>query len=74
MAEPWLVGIVVTVLLTIIGWLLAERGTRNKLIDTQRETIRMYERQIDRMEITAKLTDMVVSQQLPQQRAPGSTQ
>jgi len=74
MTEPWLVGIVVTVLLTIIGWLLAERGTRNKLIDTQRETIRMYERQIDRMEITAKLTDMVVSQQLPQQRAPGSTQ
>ena len=74
MAEPWLVGIVVTLLLTIIGWLLAERGTRNKLIDTQRETIRMYERQIDRMEITAKLTDMVVSQQLPQQRAPGSTQ
>lgn len=72
--EPWIVGIVVTVLLTIIGWLLAERGTRNKLIDTQRETIRAYERQIDRMEITAKLTDMVVSQQLPQQRVPGSTQ
>lgn len=74
MPEAWLVGIVVTVLLTIIGWLLAERGTRNKLIDTQRETIRVYERQIDRMEITAKLTDMVVSQQLPQQRTSGGTQ
>jgi hypothetical protein len=74
MVEAWVVGIVITVLLTIIGWLLAERGTRNKLVETQRETIRTQERQIDRMEITAKLTDMVISQQLPQQRVPGGAQ
>lgn len=70
--NPWVtvVPIVVTILLAVIGWLITVVHTKSQVIATQAETIRAQERQIDRLEITAELTDRVVSQ-LPKPRTGG---
>jgi hypothetical protein len=71
--NPWttVVPIVITVLIAIIGWLLTRLHTLNQLIDTQRETISELRRQVDRLEITAELTDRLVAAQLPKPRQSG---
>lgn len=71
-AVAWVIPIVVTVALTVIGWLVARNHTLNQVISTQRETIDTLRRQNDRLEITAELTDKFLSQ-LPKQRSPGGT-
>lgn len=71
MTTAWAIGIVVTVALTVIGWLVARNHTLNQVIATQRETIDTLRRQVDRLEITAELTDKIMNQ-LPKQRASGS--
>lgn len=70
--NPWVtvVPIVVTILLAVIGWLITVVHTKSQVIATQAETIRAQERQIDRLEITAELTDRVVAQ-LPKPRTGG---
>jgi hypothetical protein len=72
--NPWLtvMPIMITVLIASIGWLLARLHTLNQLVDTQRETISELRRQVDRLEITAELTDKLLTQ-LPKPRASGGT-
>lgn len=69
--EPWLMGIVVTVLIAIIGWLVARNHTLNQVVATQRETIDTLKRQVDRYEVIDQVTEQVLKS-LPQSRAPGS--
>lgn len=72
MEPTWIIGIIVTVSLTVIGWLVARNHTLNQVISTQRETIDTLRRQVDRLEITADLTDKIINQ-LPRSRSSGST-
>jgi hypothetical protein len=72
MNAAWTIGIVVTVALTAMGWLLTRNYALNQIIATQRETIDTLRRQVDRLEITAELTDKIMSQ-LPKPRTPGGT-
>jgi hypothetical protein len=72
MSQAWAIPIIVTVALTVIGWLVARNHTLNQLVSTQRETIDTLRRQVDRMEITAELTDKIMSQ-LPKPRASGAS-
>jgi hypothetical protein len=72
MNAAWTIGIVVTVALTAMGWLLTRNYALNQIIATQRETIETLRRQVDRLEITAELTDKIMSQ-LPKPRTPGGT-
>jgi hypothetical protein len=72
MNAAWTIGIVVTVALTAMGWLLTRTYALNQIIATQRETIDTLRRQVDRLEITAELTDKIMSQ-LPKPRTPGGT-
>lgn len=72
MEPAWIIGIIVTVSLTVIGWLVARNHTLNQVISTQRETIDTLRRQNDRLEITAELTDKIMNQ-LPKRRSSGST-
>lgn len=71
--NPWLtiMPVVITVLLAIIGWLLSRLHTQDQLVATQRETISELRRQVDRLEITAKLTDQIMAQ-LPKPRSGGN--
>jgi FtsZ-binding cell division protein ZapB len=62
MNAAWTIGIVVTVALTAMGWLLTRNYALNQIIATQRETIDTLRRQVDRLEITAELTDKIMSQ------------
>jgi hypothetical protein len=70
--DPWVtvLGIVVTALVAACGWLAARNHTLNQLVATQRDTIDTLKRQVDRMELTAEITDRVLSQ-LPPAKAPG---
>jgi hypothetical protein len=72
MNAAWTIGIVVTVALTAMGWLLTRNYALNQIIATQRETIDTLRRQVDRLEITAELTDKIMSQ-LPKPRTSGGT-
>ena len=72
MDAAWTIGVVVTVALTAIGWLVARNHTLNQLVSTQRETIDTLRRQVDRMEITAELTDKIMNQ-LPKPRPSGGS-
>lgn len=72
MEPAWIIGIIVTVSLTVIGWLVARNHTLNQVVSTQRETIDTLRRQNDRLEITAELTDKIMNQ-LPKRRSSGST-
>jgi hypothetical protein len=72
MNAAWTIGIVVTVALTAMGWLLTRNYALNQIISTQRETIDTLRRQVDRLEITAELTDKIMSQ-LPKPRISGGT-
>lgn len=72
MNAAWTIGIVVTVALTAMGWLFTRNYALNQIIATQRETIDTLRRQVDRLEITAELTDKIMSQ-LPKPRTSGGT-
>lgn len=72
MTTAWIIPIIVTVALTVIGWLVARNVTLNQLVSTQRETIDTLRRQVDRLEITAELTDKIMSQ-LPKPRLSGGS-
>lgn len=71
MEPQWIVGIVVTVALTVIGWMVTRIVSANQVISTQRETIDTLRRQLDRMEITAELTNKIMLH-LPLQKSSGS--
>jgi uncharacterized membrane-anchored protein YhcB (DUF1043 family) len=73
MDPQWIVGIVVTVALTVIGWVVARLISAKQVISTQRETIDTLRRQLDRMEITAELTNKIMLH-LPLQKSSGSTE
>ncbi len=60
MVDGWVVALVVTVSLTIVGWLVARLTTQNEIIRTQRETIETQRRTIDNLEITGKLQDKLL--------------
>lgn len=70
MNAAWVIGLVVTVAIAVIGWLVTRNHTLNQVVLTQRETIDTLKRQVDRLEITAELTDRIMSQ-LPKPRTPG---
>lgn len=61
---------VIMVLVAAVGWLVARNHTLNQLVATQRDTIDTLKRQVDRMELTAEITDRVLSQ-LPLPKTPG---
>lgn len=63
-------GVVITVLMGVAGWLVARNHTLNQLVAVQRDTIDKLTRQVDRMELTAEITDRVLSQ-LPLPKSPG---
>lgn len=70
--DPWVTVLiaVVTLLTALSGWLVSRVFAQNAIIDTQRETIDALKRQVDRMEMTAEITDRVLAQ-LPKPRSPG---
>ena len=72
MVETWVVVLIAGTAMTAIGWLVSRMTTQNEVIRTQRETIDTQKRQIDRYEVTAEVTERVLSS-LPQQRAPGGS-
>lgn len=59
MDPAWIVGIVVTVALTVVGWLVNRIVAANQVIATQRETIGELKGQLKEMEITAKFTNLI---------------
>jgi hypothetical protein len=73
MDPQWIVGITITVALTVIGWIVTRLVSANQVISTQRETIDTLRRQLDRMEITAELTNKIMLH-LPLQKSSGSTE
>lgn len=73
MDPQWVVGIVVTIALTVIGWVVTRLVSANQVISTQRETIDTLRRQLDRMEITAELTNKIMLH-LPLPKSSGSAE
>lgn len=68
----WVAGVIVGLLGTVGGWTIAHLLTRlrtaDALVDTKQETIEDLRRQVQRLEITAELTDKflrVLPQPLP---------
>lgn len=70
MVEGWVVTIIVSASLVIIGWLVQRITAQNEVHRTQRETIDTQKRQIDRLETAADVTNDVLAR-LPLPRAPG---
>jgi hypothetical protein len=68
--EAWVVVLIVTASLTAGGWLMSRLTTQNEVIRTQRETIDVLKRHNDRLEVTADVTDKLMSS-LPRPRTPG---
>jgi len=68
--ESWILAMVVTISLGVLSWVVSRMTTQNEVIRTQRETIEVQRRQIDRLEVAAEVTERVLSS-LPQPRAPG---
>jgi uncharacterized membrane-anchored protein YhcB (DUF1043 family) len=68
--EGWVVALIVSASVTVIGWMVARLTTQNEVIRTQRETIDVLKRQNDRLETAADVTERVLSS-LPVQRQPG---
>lgn len=69
--EQLLWGIILA-LLMVIGWFVVHVRAQNAIIATQRETVAALTRQVDRLEITADLTDRFL-RGLPQQRTEERT-
>lgn len=67
-AGNWIavLAVVTTIVLTVGGWsvghLLTRLRTADALVSTQRDTIEDLRRQVQRLEITAELTDKFLTQ------------
>ncbi len=70
MVDGWVVTVIVSAALVVIGWLVARVTAQNEVHRTQRETIDTQKRQIDRLEVAADVTKDVL-ERLPLPRAPG---
>lgn len=60
MVDGWVVALIVTMSMTIVGWLVARLTTQNEVIRTQKETIETQRRMVDNLEITGKLQDKLL--------------